>query len=112
MDDFGCLSLGASAALLSGLIVNSASRTSSLGAILAAILPVVLSAAAVFLLPFLATVRGASFYSIGLLLSLLWQRTGAIIAAYEEAKTLKWLGRVLSFLLLILTAFLLFNARG
>lgn len=88
MNSIGFFSLGASAGIISGLIMSRARTPANIGSSLVALLPVLLSGALVFLNPQLAGASSVDFYAIGLLASLMWQKTTAAISVLNQ---LPWL---------------------
>ncbi|WP_373990951.1 hypothetical protein [Duganella sp. BuS-21] len=81
MHSLGFLTLGASAGLLSGLLLPAGSARNSAALSLVALTPIVLSGTLVFLHPTLAQSPAMHFYGIGLLVALMWQGVAASISA-------------------------------
>lgn len=79
MGGLGFLGLGVSSGLITGFLISKARPSLGLGAILAALLPVLLSGAAVLLLPQLASTGTSDLFPIGLVLSLMWMQVGPLL---------------------------------
>ena len=106
MNGLGFLALGASAGMFTALIASRA-RT-DIGSWLVALLPVLLSGAAVFLLPQLALKSSVDLYAVGLLVSLMWQQTGSAMRVLDQPSWLQNSLAIFSFVIaLSLTIFAL-----
>ena len=111
MDGIGFLSLGASAGLLTGLALQFSARASSgFGHVVAAFAPVLLSGAAVLLMPDLRGATSVGLYPFGLLIALVWRHTGAMVASALPDK-FAWLPAIACVVMAIgLTAVSLYSA--
>lgn len=103
MDGIGFLSLGVGAGMLTCLMVSRARASASLSFVLAALLPVLLSGAAVLLTPQLASSKSASLYPLGLLVSLIWQQVLPLINALDHPRFSKYIAIACGIGTLILT---------
>lgn len=79
MAGLGFLSLGASAGLITGLLVSKARASIGPGFLIVALMPIFLSGAAVFVSPVLKDGKSSGLYAVGLLLSLMWQQAGPLL---------------------------------
>lgn len=79
MAGLGFLSLGASAGLITGLLVLKARTSIGPGFLIVALMPIFLSGAAVFISPMLKDDKSSGLYAVGLLLSLMWQQVGPLL---------------------------------
>lgn len=77
---FGFISLGAGAALATNLLVSKARVQMSASYLIVALMPLILSGAAMFMLPPFRDNKSLGFYPIGLLLALMWLQTGPLLA--------------------------------
>ncbi|MEE4149184.1 hypothetical protein [Pseudomonas viridiflava] len=77
---FGFLSFGAAAALCSGIMISKIRTSVGTGSFATALLPIILSGTAVCMLPTLKNATSLGFYPIGLLLGLMWQQAGPLLA--------------------------------
>jgi len=82
---FGFLGFGAAAAWASGLLISKIrTPTIGTGSFVTALLPIILSGAAVFMLPPLRNATALGFYPVGLLLGLMWQQAGPLLAEADS----------------------------
>lgn len=107
MTNIGFFTLGAAAAASTGLILARVKVPASVGSCFIALLPIVLSGIAVFSNTELSRSNSADFYGIGLLASLMWQKTNASISNLEK---LQWLPYAQSVIGIICTAGIVFLA--
>ena len=84
MDGLGFLSLGASAGLVTSLILAKGRTPLGIGSMLGALSPVLLSGAAVLFSPQLSGAKGVGLFPLGLLLALLWEKNGAIVEVLDQ----------------------------
>lgn len=110
MDGLGFLSLGASAGMVTSLVLARGRAPVSMGSMLGALSPVLLSGAAVFLLPQLSTSKGVGFFPLGLLLVLLWQSTETISGVFDRPQPRKLSSDVFGCAMLVATGLALFKA--
>ncbi len=81
------MSFGASAALATGLLVSKARTSMGAGYLVVALMPIILSGAAVFMLPVFKDAKSLGFYPIGLLLALMWQQVGPLLVGVTGRPT-------------------------
>jgi hypothetical protein len=88
VDGLGFLGLGASSGMITGFLVSKAKPSLGLGTVVAALLPVLLSGAAVLLLPQLASTGSSDLFPIGLILSLMWMQVGPLLMGAQSQSKL------------------------
>ncbi|WP_440062175.1 hypothetical protein ACTACQ_23690 [Pseudomonas syringae] len=76
----GFISLGAGAALATSFLVPKARVSMSGGYLIVALLPLILSGAAMFMLPPFRDNKSLGFYPVGLVLALMWLQAGTLLA--------------------------------
>ena len=110
MDGYGFLSLGASAGMVTSRVLARARTPVGVGSLLAALLPVLLSGSAVFLLPQLSASKGVGYFPLGLLLALLWQGNEMIIDVFDQPRPRRLPSFVFGCAMLVLTGLVLVMA--
>ncbi|MBI6707774.1 hypothetical protein [Pseudomonas syringae] len=76
----GFISLGAGAALATSLLVSRARVSMSGSYLIVALMPLIFSGAAMFMLPPFRDNKSLGFYPVGLLLALMWLQAGPLLA--------------------------------